>query len=697
MAPDRAPAPFVVGVARSGTTLLRLQLDAHPDLAIPAETGFGPLAATFGPGGANPAELLDALVALPTWPDLGIEREELGPVFAAIEDWSVGAGLRAVYTTYADRHGKPRWGDKTPGNAAYVDAIARVLPEARFVHLIRDGRDVAASLRGLPFAPGDGSVETIAAHWRDTVARTRRLGGAVPHYMEVRYERLVSEPEATLRSVCEFLELSFDEAMLRAHERAEERLAEMRSVRVEPGGSVLLADGTRLAGHVRRPPDASRAGRWREVLSDHDVTRFERFAGGALAAEGYPLSSTQTSNGEARGRLRIVIGTHRLSAPGGTESYVATVARELERLGHEVTVTAEQLGPAADAAERAGMQLARSTDELPPECDALLVQDATMTAVLAQRYPTARLVYVAHSGTSDHQLPVQLPGVVDVIVANSDRFAARIRSLALDVPIVRLREPIDTDSFTPGHPLPERPRRALILSNYLTGERARALLTAWEEAGIECTHIGVPATVDHDPRSAIADADIVVAKARAALEGMTAGRAVYVYDQFGGDGWVTPDNYPAFEADNFAGLSGDRPRTPGDLRADLDAYHPDMGWMNRELARIHHGARHHATELVALMRGPHAAPSGSDVSALAEVERLTRAYARMERRAVYLEHDRAVLRGRTLAAEDAASDWQARAAAAEHRAARAEGLLATKRARAGLALGRALDRLRGRR
>ena len=68
-----------------------------------------------------------------------------------------------------------------------------------------------------------------------------------------------------------------------------------------------------------------------------------------------------------------------------------------------------------------------------------------------------------------------------------------------------------------------------------------------------------------DPRAAMRAADIVVAKARAALEAMSCGRAVYLYDQFGGDGWVTPDNYPAFEADHFAGQATPRtahPRRP---------------------------------------------------------------------------------------------------------------------------------------
>ncbi|MEA2442014.1 MAG: hypothetical protein QOH76_3438 [Thermoleophilaceae bacterium] len=692
------PAPFVIGVPRSGTTLLRLQLDAHPELAIPAETGFGALVEELGDRRPGPAELLDALVAWPTWGDLGLERDELAEAFAGVDHWSVGNGLRAYYRAYAARHGKPLWGDKTPTHTARVTSIARTLPEARFIHLVRDGRDVAASLRGLPFAPGDGGIAAIAETWRDTLDRTRRLGAQVPHYREVRYERLVAEPEAVLRELCEYLELEFDAAMLRAHERAPERLREMRSLAIEDDGSVRLADGARMEWHTREPPDPSRAGRWRGVLSEHDVALFERHAGGALLDAGYEPSYAPSSPrrlvGTATSRhMRVVIGAHLLVHPGGTESYATTVARELQRLGHEVALTANEFGPVAEDAERQGIAVARADSELPPDCDAVLANDATMTSALAARYPDARLVYVAHSDLSDHQLPILVPGVVDAVVTCSDRFALRIRALALDVPIVRMRQPIDTDRYHEVGPLPERPRRALILSNYLDGERRRALVDAWEGAGVECVSVGAPTGMSLDPRPAIADADIVVAKARAALEAMSFGRAVYLYDQFGGDGWVTPDNYPALEADNFAGQTTPSPRTPEQLLEDLAAYHRDMGWMNAELVRVNHGARRHAAELVEVLRGPHTRATGG-TTALAEVDRLTRMNCAAERRVGNLEHETAVLRRRAAEAEAELDVSRERAAHAAQELASARSLLATRRARAGIALGRAFDRLR---
>jgi hypothetical protein len=282
-----APAPFIVGVARSGTTLLRLQLDAHPELAIPPETPFAPVARRVAGAGGGTGELLDGLVALPTWPDLGITRDELADAFAALPEPTVGGGLRACYRLYAARHGKPRWGDKTPVNGLHMGVLAKLLPEARFIHIIRDCRDVAASLRGLPFAPGDGEVDTIAASWRNYISRARELAGGLPHYCEVRYERLVAEPEPVLRELCEFVELSFDRSMLRAHERAGERLAELTSVRTSDG-SVRTAEARRaLLTQTLRPPDPSRVGRWRTALTADETARVEAAAGALLSELGY--------------------------------------------------------------------------------------------------------------------------------------------------------------------------------------------------------------------------------------------------------------------------------------------------------------------------------------------------------------------------------------------------------------------------
>ena len=314
----------------------------------------------------------------------------------------------------------------------------------------------------------------------------------------------------------------------------------MSSVTVARDGVARLPDGTEVVARTLRPPQTDRVGRWRHALSEYEVTRFERYAGGALALEGYPPYQQASVHaaapfGQVAGTnpsMKVVLGRQSLATLGGAATYALTVARELERLGHDVTLVAEELGVAAAVASTRGIRIAR-LDEAPGGCDAVIAHDLPMAVELAARYPDARRVFVIHADGWDLELPPLIPGHVDAVVACSDRLAARARALPLEAPVIRLREPIDTDAFLFTKTLPDRPRRALIVSNYLRGERRRMLVDAWENAGIECVQAGTPTEVVLDLAPALASADIVVAKARAALEGMCAGRAVYIYDQYG--------------------------------------------------------------------------------------------------------------------------------------------------------------------
>ena len=113
---------------------------------------------------------------------------------------------------YAALRGKDRWGDKTPGYVEQLDTIARMFPDARFVHVIRDGREAAVSMREQHWGPP--SLVTGGIWWRRKVRLGRRCGGGLgDRYTELRFEDLVSDPEATLRRTCAFLELPYAEEM----------------------------------------------------------------------------------------------------------------------------------------------------------------------------------------------------------------------------------------------------------------------------------------------------------------------------------------------------------------------------------------------------------------------------------------------------------------------------------------------------
>jgi hypothetical protein len=120
------------------------------------------------------------------------------------------------------------------------------------------------------------------------VLDARRDAELVSHYTEVRFERLVSEPEATLRDLCAYLELPWDEGMLRFYERAPGRIAEVIADYRE-GGRVVATVEQRHEIHAltRVPPDRSRIGLWRDEMSAEEIATFEAIAGETLAALGY--------------------------------------------------------------------------------------------------------------------------------------------------------------------------------------------------------------------------------------------------------------------------------------------------------------------------------------------------------------------------------------------------------------------------
>lgn len=289
--PVGPPAPFIVGVTRSGTTLLRLMLDAHPDLAIPPETHFVPqLIRTARKRGVSCEEVHGVVTGHRQWGDFGLDSGELLRRYCALDQIDPETTMRAFFELYAEREGKPRWGDKTPNYVKRMKQIERWIPEARFVHMIRDGRDAALS-RFKRLLKEPPPMEVVAERWVKKIEGARADGAEVGHYLEVQYEELVRNTEPELRRISEFLELPWDESMLRYYERAEERLAEM--ARDLPGdeGKPMRPAEHRKEAHVltSKPPDPSRLARWKEDMDPADNEKFESVAGDLLAELGYEV------------------------------------------------------------------------------------------------------------------------------------------------------------------------------------------------------------------------------------------------------------------------------------------------------------------------------------------------------------------------------------------------------------------------
>jgi len=267
---------IVLGVRRSGTTLLRVMLDRNPALAVPDESYFVPQLARRHRGTVEPASFVDDLRRLPTLAEWDIPADAVAARLRP--GMTTGEAIAAVFEAYAAERGKPRWGDKTPLYMQHLPLLERLFPEASFVHLIRDGRDAALSFLSVPegiMTEGWGyprDAAGFACQWATEVRAARALGERVGpgRYLELRYEALVADPAGELRRTCSFAGLEYDEAMLGYVGRTE-------SARKE---------------HQQRLNEPPRVGvrDWSTEMPVADRAAFEAVAGDLLAALGYPVT-----------------------------------------------------------------------------------------------------------------------------------------------------------------------------------------------------------------------------------------------------------------------------------------------------------------------------------------------------------------------------------------------------------------------
>jgi hypothetical protein len=269
-------------------------LDAHPALAIPPETGFSAAFLDQSLEAQTDRESLSVeLAGMERFQEFGMDQDALAHALPEGR-FKVADGLRSFYLGYAGRFGKTRWGDKSPSHVNVMQQLSALLPEARFLHVIRDGRDTLVSQRdarsGL-LRNAERGARQHGMYWQRCIRNGRLQSQGLAHYLEVRYEQLVTDTETVLRTICAFLEIDFHPAMLQYHVRAETRLAEL--------GPRLRSDGTLQSREERRaifsltmrPPDATRIGRWRERLPEPDAHEFELSAGKLLEQLGYPLAA----------------------------------------------------------------------------------------------------------------------------------------------------------------------------------------------------------------------------------------------------------------------------------------------------------------------------------------------------------------------------------------------------------------------
>ena len=289
---------FVLGVSRSGTTLLRVVLDRSPGIAIPDESFFIPLLARRHRGSVDRARFLDDLRRLSTLHAWGLSPEDVGSRLRP--RMQAGEAIGAIFEAYAEKEQKPRWGDKTPVYMRHLPLLERLFPAAQYVHLLRDGRDAALSFLRMPEGTftrtwaHPSTVAEFACLWRSEISAARKLGQRVgrSRYLEVRYEDLIARSEDVVRTICEFASLPYEASML--------NYAGAVDVSAKPHQQRLLQP---LTPGVRD---------WRTQMSAEDVRAFESIAGNLLEALGYELAGARTPPSRratlALARYRVTLG-----------------------------------------------------------------------------------------------------------------------------------------------------------------------------------------------------------------------------------------------------------------------------------------------------------------------------------------------------------------------------------------------------
>lgn len=287
---------FIIGVHRSGTTLLRFMLSSSPRIYIPPESDFIPR--FFG---RNPTEEMSCArierVLKIIFNDYRFVKEWQGkpPIprsfIAAMPKRTPAAFLDTLYNMYAEQHGAVRWGDKTPIYTSYMDLIHQIFPDARFIHIIRDGRDVALSMLDKWKHEIHIDIYFTARNWVRRVRQAQVSGGCLGRdlYYELHYEDLVADPEVQLASLCDFLDEPFMPEMAKPH---------------------LLARRQFQAGDfhaaVRRPPNMTRIRRWQDEMSRADLRLFQSIAGPMLSKLGYEVSDLGPMPADERLRLAML-------------------------------------------------------------------------------------------------------------------------------------------------------------------------------------------------------------------------------------------------------------------------------------------------------------------------------------------------------------------------------------------------------
>jgi hypothetical protein len=247
---------FIIGAMGSGTTLLRLMLDSHPNIAIPGETGFM--------RAYNAHQFIPFKWSGRNWAKrLGWTRKEL--------DRELAQFYEHLFMRYVEQHGKQRWGEKTPLHTFHVDDMAKLYPEAVFVGIVRHpGGEVASCMSRF----GHSLSRATYHYLRYTKEVVRQAAHYHDRFVVLRYEDLVLQPERALRELLDWLGEPWSDQVLDHH-----------TIQGGRGGKLKVEGGNR----VDEPIDTSRIAKWTRTLEAAPRRKVERRLGRLGEFLGYSM------------------------------------------------------------------------------------------------------------------------------------------------------------------------------------------------------------------------------------------------------------------------------------------------------------------------------------------------------------------------------------------------------------------------
>ncbi|MEW5803128.1 MAG: sulfotransferase [bacterium] len=271
------PHFFIVGTQRSGTTLLRLILNSHSSIAVPEEAAFFmPLFNWKKILDPRPLplpvrqNLLNYLINNYQFAKWKLDESLLQPILE--NDFSYKQVVGFTYKTFAQKYGKSICGDKSPAFIRKLKILSEAYPNAKFIHIVRDGRDIYLSFKKKNH-PAASSVPGSALEWNVKLSLiSRGLEAQRDSVIEVRYEDLLQNPLQVIKRICTFLGITFENEMLEYWKRSSEFIDQQHS------------------DLIFKPIQASNTSRWKTLMSQTELAQYEFFAKKKLKEYGYPLS-----------------------------------------------------------------------------------------------------------------------------------------------------------------------------------------------------------------------------------------------------------------------------------------------------------------------------------------------------------------------------------------------------------------------